>query len=580
MKRESVDLMQDEEKLESRDALAPTGIPELLTSVVQWAAELMRADGGLIQLWDPERGVLVQAISCGICKAYDGATLRPGEGLGGRVLQSGEPMIVRDYGSWEGRSASYEPIMPFVGSLAVPLEWQYQVVGVLTIDADSRRRAFGQDDIRHATLFADLASLAIKNAQSYEALEDRSQELQRILEQEVAQRTQELAHRALQMETSAKVSREITAILDIDRLLSRVVELIRQAFDYYSVQIFLVDAQTDQLVLHAASGETGWRLRSEGLALPIEGRSLNSVAVRRNEALLVNDVSREPRFLSLESLPYTCSELVIPLRVGQQLIGTLDVQMDRIDAFREDDLLVYQSLGDQIAIAIENARLYDRSRELAILEERTRLARELHDSVTQSLFSVHCQAGAVATYLDRDLARSKRELDELRRTAHDALQGMRELIFDLRPVSLKAAGLAAALRDQVEQQRTTGGPELLFEERGNCSLSLRVEEHLLHIAQEALRNAIKHARAQRIIVSLTAEPDWVDLCVADDGQGFDPQSLAADERRSFGLIGLRERAKLLKGSLDVLSKPGEGTKVRVRVPILDEAEDLRPPAAP
>jgi signal transduction histidine kinase len=552
----------------SRDTLAPTRVPELLTSVVQWAVELMRADGGLIQLWDPKRSMLVQSISWGICTAFDGATLRPGEGLGGRILQSGEPMIIRDYGSWEGRSASYEPIAPFAGSLAVPLRWQDQTIGVLSIDADSRRRAFDQDDTRHAMLFADLASLAIKNAQLYEALQERSDALQHTLEQEVMQRTQELAHRALQMETSAKVSREVTAILDIDRLLSRVVELIRQAFDYYSVQIFLVDAQTDRLVLHAASGEGGWRLTSDGLSLPIDGTSLNSTAVRRSEALLVNDVSKEPRFWITDSLPNTRSELVIPLRVGQQVIGTLDVQMDRINGFREDDLLVYQSLGDQIAIAIENARLYDRSRELAILEERTRLARELHDSVTQSLFSVHCQAGAVATYLERDLDRSRQELEELRRTAHEALQGMRTLIFDLRPVSLKEAGLSAALRDQIEHQRRAGGPELLFEENGGCSLPLRVEEHLLHIAQEALRNAIKHARAERIIVSLTVEPAWVDLSVEDDGQGFDPQTVASGDRRSFGLIGLRERARLLNGSLDILSKPGEGTQVRVRVPML------------
>lgn len=568
MRAESADLIETEEKLARHETSAPTGIPELLTSVVQWAVELMRADGGLIQLWDPDRGMLVQAISCGICKVFDGATLRPGEGLGGRILQSGEPMIIRDYGSWEGRSASYEPIVPFSGSLAVPLRWQDQVIGVLSIDADSRRRAFGQDDIRHAMLFADLASLAIKNAQLYEALQERSQELQHTLEQEVALRTRELAHRALQMETSAKVSREITAILDIDTLLSRVVELIHQAFAYYSVQIFLVDAETDQLVLHAASGEAGRKLRIDGLSLPLQGRSLNGTAVRRNEAILVNDVSKEPSFWTTESLPNTKSELVIPLRVGQQVIGTLDVQMDMVEAFREDDLLVYQSLGDQIAIAIENARLYDRSRELAILEERTRLARELHDSVTQALFSVHCQAGAVATYLEKDLARSRQELEQLRRTAHEALQEMRALIFDLRPVSLKQAGLAAALRDQVEQQRRTGGPELLFEESGSCSLPPRVEEHLYHIAQEALRNAVKHSRAQRITVSLAVKPECVDLSVADDGRGFDPQSVAADDRRSFGLIGLRERARLLNGSLDILSKPGEGTRVQVRVPIV------------
>jgi signal transduction histidine kinase len=567
MKGRSANLIEVDETVGTPEATAPTGIPELLTSVVQWAVELMRADGGLIQLWDPERAVLVQAISCGICKAYDGATLRPGEGLGGKILQSGEPMILRDYGAWEGRSASYEPITPFAGSLAVPLRWQDQVIGVLSIDADSRRRAFRQDDIRHATLFADLASLAIKNAQLYEALQERSDELKRTLEEEVAQRTAELAHRALQMETSAKVSREITAILDIDRLLGRVVEVIRQAFDCYSVQIFLVNSDSSQLVLHAAGGVAWRELHRGGLTLPLEGRSLNSAAVRRNEAIVVNDVSQEPRFWSTRWLPDTRSELVIPLRVGQRAIGTLDVQMDRINAFREDDLLVHQSLGDQIAIAIENARLYDRSRELAILEERTRLARELHDSVTQSLFSVHCQAGAVATYLARDPARAEKELDELRSTAHEALQGMRALIFDLRPVSLKEAGLAVALRDHVEQLRRTGGPELVFRESCECSLPLRVEENLFRIAQEALRNAVRHARAEQIEVSLHTDGECVELNVVDDGRGFDPQTLAADDRRCFGLIGLRERVKLLDGSLDIASRPGQGTKLRVRLPI-------------
>jgi signal transduction histidine kinase len=249
------------------------------------------------------------------------------------------------------------------------------------------------------------------------------------------------------------------------------------------------------------------------------------------------------------------------------VIGTLDVQMNRLDAFREDDLLVHQSLGDQIAIAIENARLYDRNRELAILEERTRLARELHDSVTQSLFSVHCQAGAVATYLDRDVERAREELGDLRRTAHEALQGMRALIFDLRPVSLKDAGLAAALRDQVEQVRRTGGPELLFEEHGTCSLPLSAQEHLFRIAQEALRNAVRHARAERIVVSLATDAECLELCVSDDGRGFDPEALAAGDHRSFGLIGLRERVRLLDGSLDIESGPGQGTQVRVRIPL-------------
>lgn len=546
---------------------SPTQMPELLHSIVRWAVELMRADGGLILLWDPEQEVLVQAISHGFLEAYHGVTLRPGEGLGGRVLLSGQPTIIDDYGAWEGRSTSYEPVRPFNGTCAVPLRWQDQVIGVLEIDADSRRRAFGPDDIRLGTLFADLAALAIKNAQLYDALQEQSQALRRTLEREVAQRTAELAHRALQLETSAQVSREITAILEIGPLLDRVVELICEAFAYYNVSIFLLDTPTNHLLLHASSGVAGRRWMQHGMRLPLDGRSLNATATQTNQPVIVNDVSCEPRFKYTEWLPDTRSELVVPLRARPRVIGTLDVQCAQLNAFQQDDLLVIQSLGDQIAIAIENARLYDRSRELAVLEERTRLARELHDSVTQSLFSVDLHARALATYLEKDPPKARAELTDLRRIARDALQEIRSLIYDLRPVSLRDAGLVASLRHQVEHLRRTGGPELVFEASGSFPLPIEVEQGLYRIAQEALRNAIKHARAQRISTTLTLDSDCVDLCVTDDGRGFDPDTLGTGDRQSFGLVGLRERVTLLQGQLEITSQPGAGTQLRVRVPV-------------
>jgi signal transduction histidine kinase len=550
----------------------PARLPELLRSIIQWAVELMRVDAGEILLWDPERGVLEQAISIGFMEVYDGVVLRPGEGMGGKVFQSGQPMFVPDYAAWEGRAAGYDSSPPFLATFGVPLKWQDEIVGVLEMDADSRRRAFDQDDIRLATLFANVATLAIKNAQSYEDLQRRSQELQRSLEREVAHRTAELRHRALQLETSAGVSREITAILDIDKLLTRVVELIHEAFDYYSVLVFLVDTQANQLVLNAASGEIGRQMVTQGLVLPIDGNSLNSTAVSVNEALIANDVSQEPRFRITELLADTRSELVIPLRVGARVIGTLDVQSDKRNAFAQEDMLVVQSLGDQIAIAIENAHLYDRSRELAILEERTRLARELHDSVAQSLFSIDLSARAVATYLRQDRQKAEEELYELRRTAHGALREMRSLIYDLRPVSLEDLGLVSALRQEVKRLRRTQSPELVLQEIGSCSLPVSVEQDLFRIAQEALRNAVKHAHARQIVVAVIMGPESVELCVKDDGRGFDPEALMADSGRSFGLIGLRERAKRIKGSLEIVSQPGAGTQVRVRVPAQAEGK--------
>ncbi len=559
-------IAESQHETDIADGPLPARLPELLRSIIQWAVELMRVDAGEILLWDPERGVLEQAISIGFMEVYDGAVLRPGEGMGGKVFQSGQPMFVPDYAEWEGKAASYYPCPPFLATFGVPLKWQDEVVGVLEMDADSRRRAFDQDDIRLATLFANVATLAIKNAQLYEDLQKRSQELKRSLEQEIAHRTAELRHRALQLETNARVSREITAILDIDKLLTRVVELIHEAFDYYSVLVFLVNTKTNQLVLHAASGEIGRQMVTQGLALPIDGKSLNSTAVSANEALIANDVSQEPRYRITELLADTRSELVIPLRVGERVIGTLDVQSDKRNAFAQDDMLVVQSLGDQIAIAIENAHLYDRSRELAILEERTRLARELHDSVTQSLFSIDLSAKAVATYLRQDRQKAEEEVYELRRTAHGALREMRSLIYDLRPVSLEELGLVSALRQEVKRLRRICSPELVLQEIGSCSLPVSVEQDLFRIAQEALRNAVKHAYARKIVVTVTVRPESVELCVKDDGRGFDPEALMTDGGRSFGLIGLRERAKRIKGGLEIVSQPGAGTQVRVRVP--------------
>jgi len=548
-----------------RDMTSPPKMPDLLKSIVMWAVELLRADAGEIYLWDKEEQELRLSISHGFIESYAGLTLKPGEGLAGRVFQSGEPMIVDDYLAWEGKSSAFESHPPFIAVLELPMKWQGQTIGVLAIDADTRKRTFDQDDVRLATLFANVAAVAIENARLYEELEDRSERIRLILEQEVAQRTAELAHRALQMETCAQVSRQITSILDIDELLTRVVELIGESFGYYSVHIFLVDPEMSRLVLHASNGEKDWSFESQGLTLQIGPGSLNGEVAQTNEALIVNDVMHDPRYLFLEQLPDTKSELIIPLRVGQQVVGTLDVQSKETNAFSQEDMLVIQSLGDQVAIAIENARLYERSQELAVLEERNRLARELHDSATQSLFSLDLHARAIATYMKRDPQRAEDQIQQLRQITHEALEEMRSLIFDLRPSLLEDMGLVAALRKQIERLRRPDGPQLVLQVKGERRLPAEVEQGLFRIAQEALSNAIKHSGARRVVVTQTAESRRVTLCVTDDGRGFDPASGPAD-RRAYGLIGMRERTELLNGNLELCSKPGGGTQVIVSVP--------------
>lgn len=548
------------------DPPLPADLSEILTLVIRWAVEMMRADAGEIFLWDQDKGVLVQAISLGFIEAYHGISLKPGEGLGGKVYLSGEPMLVPDYANWDGGSPGYDPIPRYICTFGIPLKWRDEIVGVLALDADSRRRAFDQNDIRRATLFANLASLAIKNAQIYENLENRSRTMQRILEDEVAHRTAQLQHRALQLETSARVSREIAAILDMERLLAHIVEDIQAAFDYYNVSIFMLETDPDQLKLQATSGGAESDLKSQGLTISINDNSLNSRAVLENQAVIVNDVSLDKWYQAISLLPDTQSELIIPLRVGNRVIGTLDVQSNRSDEFSQEDVLVIQSLGDQIAIAIENARLVEQSQELAVLEERTRLARELHDSVAQSLFSIDLSARAVSTYLKKNRAKADEELQQLRKTAHDALQEMRSLIFGLRPVSFQDTGLLEAIRNEISRLQQRGGSEIVLVEEGICPLTPRIEHHLFRIAQETVRNALVHSNANKITVKIGYDDRWVQLSVWDDGQGFDVQQMLGSRTKNFGLVGLTERVEMLHGELKIDSHPGKGTRIDVRLP--------------
>jgi signal transduction histidine kinase len=406
-------------------------------------------------------------------------------------------------------------------------------------------------------------------ATAFNSMTAQLRDLINSLERRVGERTRALQganaaleRRAVQLETSARVGRDITSILDIDDLLTRVVDLIQDAFGYYHVQVFLLDRDAGQLILRA----DGRTLSSEYRCLEMSQPSINARAAQSGKPVLVNDVARDPIYLFDGNLPGTRSELVVPLRLGDQVIGTLDVHHARIDAFSAEDVLVIQSLGDQIAVAIENAHLYDQSRELAILEERTRLARELHDSVTQSLYSVvllsegwrrQLSAGAVGTQPETQL----RRISEI---AQQALKEMRLLIHELRPPALGQDSLVDALRKRLDAVENHVGVEGRVVMDDFVDLPPDVEEGLYRIAQEALNNALKHAEATRETVRLHVQEAAVVLEISDDGRGFNLAT--AEKKGGMGLANMRERARQLGGELVIRSSPGAGTTVIVSVP--------------
>jgi len=384
------------------------------------------------------------------------------------------------------------------------------------------------------------------------------------LEQRVQERTQALQRRALQLETSTRVSREITSILDIDDLLKRVVELIKRAFGYYYVAVFLVDDETNTLVFAAGSGELGQRRKREGMRLMIGAASLNGHVAQSNKAAMVNDVSQDPRYVADERLADTRSELVIPLRIGGRVLGTLDVQSAQMNAFSEEDVRIMQSMGDQVAVAIENARLYDRSRTLAVLEERNRLAHELHDSVTQSLYSLVLFAGAGQEIVEAGLLEPvKQYLQRIEETAQQALKEMRLLVYELRPPTLEEEGLLGALRQRLKAVEERAGIDARLLVEGDVDLPAPLQERLYRIAQEALNNALKHSAGTSVAVRIHVNDERLELEVVDDGVGFDVD--AVSDTGGLGLAMMRERAAELGGLVLISSAPGEGTTVKITV---------------
>jgi signal transduction histidine kinase len=287
------------------------------------------------------------------------------------------------------------------------------------------------------------------------------------------------------------------------------------------------------------------------------------------------DIRQDPRFRWWpKAHPEMDAFLGQQIRDGDEILGALFLA-NKPGGFTKDDEELLGILAGHAAIALRHARLYERERELAITRERNRLARELHDAVAQKLFALRLTAQAASDVLDADPARARAELDQVATLAKEAAEELRSVVVELRPAELEEDGLAVTLRKHVEVldrvNQTAGGPRVTFEGADVRALSPAAEEVLLRVAQEALHNALRHADATKISVRLHEHcPAGTKPCggalleVADDGVGFDPAAVRR-AGRSLGLVSMRDRAKSVRGRLDVTSAPGAGTTIRLEV---------------
>ncbi len=399
----------------------------------------------------------------------------------------------------------------------------------------------------------------------------------RTLEQRVEERTRELRQRR----RAAEGLRDILSVLNSDRpreeILSYIVAEASHLLGSDGGVIYHLDQERGCVTMEASHG-----LPEESVALDSfsihEGGALGTLFSRRPVAIadllpylsagaaFVEETARDARiraWLDVTTRHYR-AYLGVPLVIKDHMYGTLGVYYRQPQTFSDEEIQLAVALGDQAALAIENARLRTQASQVAVVAERERLARELHDSVTQSLYSLTLLAEAsqrlVGTGNLEPVGEYTARLGEI---AQQALREMRLLVYQLRPLVLKREGLVGALQQRLDAVEKRAGVDarLLVDEP--LELPAEIEEGLYRIAQEALNNALKHATPALVTVRIQAGGHGLTLEVSDDGRGFDPD--AVRDKGGMGLVNMRTRAERLGGSFALVSAPGEGTTVRVRV---------------
>jgi signal transduction histidine kinase/ligand-binding sensor domain-containing protein len=383
-------------------------------------------------------------------------------------------------------------------------------------------------------------------------IEERSHDLKILLEAE--------QRRAEQFRVIGEVGYHITSILAIDELLSQIVPLLKEAFGYNLVGIGLVEG--DAVVFRPGAAIFGNDVQLDRLLrFKVGQEGAVGWVAQSGELLLIPDISRETRYRHEPETRDCRSALVVPLKVKGAVIGVLDVESDRLNDFDESDLTVVQSLAHQIAVAVDNARLFEEAQQLAVLKERQRLARDLHDAVTQTLFSASLIAEVLPRIWERDSEEGQRRLAEVRELTRGALAEMRTLLLELRPSALVDAELGDLLRQLAEATIGRARVPVDVQIEGEYSqMTPDVKVALYRIAQEALNNVAKHSGAGQATVRLRCGAEVVRLCISDDGHGFDVGSIPPDH---LGVGIMRERAEAIGATLTIESEIGQGTDVTI-----------------
>jgi signal transduction histidine kinase len=546
LKRSNAELRRSQKRtdLMLRSVQMASGSLEL-NQVLERIAEMMPTATGMphcgIYLMDDDRHILVRRTGTSSLNDEQAALTKDLQidptrfPLIREALDSKQPIICQD--ARTDPRVNHE-ILPQIGirsMLVVPIRLSGRVLGMALNYTLGEEYAITQEDLGLASGVASSVALAVENARLYEEMRQRLAESQ-----------------GVQRVTSGLLRKnKLQDVLDI--ICNEALNLT----DATGSAVLLLDSE-GWLQVTSAVGEPLSSLDR----LTVDGPWTGRVA-RQGEPVVFNDVAslglHDLSELKIHAL------LAVALKVESNIIGILAV-INKVGGFTRDDLRIISLFADQAAIVIEQTQLHQQVEQMAVMEERQRLARELHDSVTQALYSINLYAEAARRALTADKKRTAMEnIKKLRETTREAILEMRLLVFELHPVILEEEGLIAALQARLAAVENRSGLRTEIKIEGKKQLPISVEKELYRIAQEGLNNIVKHAQASNLRINVIYRDDTVCMELWDDGIGFDLQS--ARSCGGMGLRGMEERVQKIGGVLAIETSPGTGTKITVMVPL-------------
>jgi signal transduction histidine kinase/DNA-binding NarL/FixJ family response regulator len=436
--------------------------------------------------------------------------------------------------------------------ISIPLICHGELIGALTLGADFPH-AYDQEQLAIAHQLTDSLAIAIEQGRLFE----QTHNFMETLEKRVADRTRELS---MLYNVSAICSKS----LDLETTMTQALALLLPAMQCKTGIIHLVEQDEPQVTLRMIT-QRGFESKIlDQFSSPPCKEALWSWVANHKQPLIIADLldntpTDQPLFTFLKDSSVNIY-LGVPILSKNQLTGVLSIFRNTPQQFTSEEAALLATVADQLGVVLERDHLRQMAEQAVVTEERQRLARDLHDSVTQALYSLTLFSEASQEYIKNGQLERVQQLDErISFTAQQALREMRLLIYELRPSVLESEGLTRALQLRLDAVEHQVGLNAQLVVDMSVDLPAIMAEELYRITQEALNNILKHAAAKKVTVHLHSNLKQVELRIVDDGKGFNPELI--DEHGGMGLNNMRERVEKLGGLLTIVSAPGEGTTV-------------------